>query len=129
MNIIEEVKKLDLPLGQYAVIGSAIMSVKGIRPSKDIDLIVTPRLFAELKNQGWKRKWFFHGVLKCKAIQLGKAEAFSNMNRGSYRSGSDHVINTAEVIDGIPFMNLSELKKFKIELYKRENILDFPEIA
>jgi hypothetical protein len=121
MNIIDEVRKLNLPLGQYVVFGSGILSAKGIRPAKDIDLLVTPTLFKALQKQGWKRKFAFRRFLKCKLIKKDIAEAFSNANSGSYRIPVRDIITSAEIIDGIPFMNLHELKMFKIQLNRAKD--------
>ena len=40
MDVIAEVKKLDLPLGQYVVIGSGIMAQLGLREANDVDIAV-----------------------------------------------------------------------------------------
>lgn len=45
MTILEDVKKLNFSKGEYAVVGSGVISVHGIRPHQDVDLIVTKRLF------------------------------------------------------------------------------------
>ncbi len=121
MNIVEEVKKLNLPFGQYVVFGSGILSAKGIRPAKDIDLLVTPELFSSLQRKGWKRKFLFRRVLKFKLIKMGIAEAFSNANSGTYKTEVEEIIKTADVIEGIPFMNLNELKIFKVQLNREKD--------
>jgi len=45
MNIFERVKKLNLPLGEYVVIGGGILEALGIRNTNDVDIIVVPKLF------------------------------------------------------------------------------------
>ena len=82
MNIIQKVQKLNLPIGEYVVVGSAILELKNIRPAQDIDLVVSSKLFKDLQYQGWKRKWFFRGMFQRKAITNGRVEAFSNMKYG-----------------------------------------------
>lgn len=49
MTIFEDVKKLNLPTDQYAVVGSGVMSAHGIRSHHDVDLIVTKNLFEILR--------------------------------------------------------------------------------
>ena len=49
MDVIAEVKKLGLPLGQYVVIGSGIMAQLGLREANDVDIAVTPDLYAKLR--------------------------------------------------------------------------------
>lgn len=52
MNIFDHVKSLNLPFGEYVVIGSGVMSAHGIRQHKDVDLLVTPALYETLKKDG-----------------------------------------------------------------------------
>lgn len=52
MTIIERVKSLDFPLDELVVIGSGLLDALGLRMAHDIDLAVSPRLFAELKAEG-----------------------------------------------------------------------------
>ena len=52
MDIIERVKKLDLPSGKYVVIGSGILEALGIRPAKDVDISVTMDLYQTLRSTG-----------------------------------------------------------------------------
>ncbi len=53
MNLFEEVKRLDLPPGEYVVIGSGILGALGIRDIADVDLLVSPRVFEQLRERGW----------------------------------------------------------------------------
>jgi hypothetical protein len=53
MEIIKEVKSLNLPIGQYVVFGSGPLQIHGIRESNDVDLLVLPGLFEKLKGEGW----------------------------------------------------------------------------
>lgn len=52
MSIVERVKELGLPLDQVVVIGSGILDALELRPARDIDLVVTPGLFAQLRGSG-----------------------------------------------------------------------------
>lgn len=124
MKIIENVKALGLPPGSFAVVGSAIMAMKGLRDVGDIDLVVTPEAFRRLQELGWKRRWFFRGMFRCKAITNGPMEAFSNMFYGSYRISTAQIIRSAEIIQGIPFMNLHELRAFKLALGREKDQRD-----
>ena len=44
---IESLKKQNLPEGEYAVFGSAVMAVRGFREAPNIDIIVTDKLWNE----------------------------------------------------------------------------------
>jgi hypothetical protein len=41
-DIINKVKPLNLPKGQYVVFGSCPMALAGLREAGDIDMLVTP---------------------------------------------------------------------------------------
>lgn len=48
----ERVKQVDIPLDQMVVIGSGLLDAWGLRDADDIDLVVSQRIFDELKATG-----------------------------------------------------------------------------
>ncbi len=40
MKYLDELKRLDLPLDKYAIFGSRVLAVKGIRENRDLDILV-----------------------------------------------------------------------------------------
>lgn len=51
-RVIDEVVKLNLPEGEYVVIGSGLLDALELRPAGDIDLAVSPRLFEVFAGSG-----------------------------------------------------------------------------
>ena len=51
-SIIEKVKALSFPVGEYVVIGSGLLDAWGLRQSHDIDFVVSASLFEELRASG-----------------------------------------------------------------------------
>jgi hypothetical protein len=49
--LLEELKKLNLPLGQYAIFGSGILSALNIREASDLDIVVKSDIFEDLWNK------------------------------------------------------------------------------
>ena len=113
MDILSRIKSLNLPIGKYIVFGSAVMEVHGIRKAKDVDLIVDKDVYKELKRRGWKRHWFFKRFLTCKALKKNGNEAFSHIKWKKYRVENDELFKNAEIINGVPFMELREYLKYK----------------
>jgi len=107
-SIFDEVKKLNFPSDQYAVIGGGVMSAHGIRNYGDIDLIVIRDLFEKLKTQGWTPVQGKNNVLK-----NGNYEVDVDYKYQEYQPDHEELIRNAEVIDGVPFIRLNELIKFK----------------
>ncbi|MBI2798192.1 hypothetical protein HYX70_02705 [Candidatus Saccharibacteria bacterium] len=111
MNIIDEVKKLNLPIGSYAVFGSGPMQVRKIKPfNKDIDLIVTPQLYEQMKSAGWDEKFWDEGT---RYLVKGILEVCDTWDYPPYHPDVAKLIKQAEVIEGVPFVQLEEVLKYK----------------
>src|SRR3989344_4860426 len=106
MDIIKKVKSLNLPLGQYAVFGSGPMSIRGIRESHDIDLVITTQLYEKLKSLGWKEVISNNGS---PVLHDDGLEAADSWNFGEYNPDVNELIGNSELIRGIPFIKLEEV--------------------
>lgn len=106
-NIFDRVRKVGLPAGEYAVFGSALMDVWGLRKSADLNIVVTPKLYNQLKKDGWEEKQ--HKGFK--ALLKGDAEVTTAQNQTD--DGYDHdvmrLIKDAVFIDGLPFVKIEEV--------------------
>lgn len=111
MNIFEKVKSLDLPPDQYVVVGGGVLAARKIRETQDIDIVVTPGLFEEIKEQeGWREDTKPNGgPCLCKDMY----EVFLDVNCDSYQPTTKELISRAETINGIPFISLHDLLLFK----------------
>lgn len=121
MSIIEKVKALNLPLGQYVVVASGVMEAVGIRKAGDADIAVTPVLLSEMRKTGeWEE------IVKYGKVFL-KKEGFDiipELNWDKYPTTTEEAISSAMVIDGVAFMNLDELCKFKRALGREKDFAD-----
>lgn len=122
MNIVEEVQKLNLPAGKYAVFGSGPLVVRGIRDSRDIAIVVTGELFDELgKDPAWTKDQIrdHHPVLRKDNVEIFKTWAPDSWD-------VEGLIKGAELIDGIPFVKLDEVidwKTLRNELKDKEDLV------
>jgi hypothetical protein len=109
-EILEKIKTLNFPLGQYVVIGSGLLAILKIRPAKDIDISVLPELYEKLyKSEKWQKEKRWDKVfLKKDNIEINPQLSWSD-----YKTSTEEAIKSATIIDNIPFLNLGELKKFK----------------
>src|SRR3989338_6133729 len=102
-DIIKNMKKLGLPAGSYVVFGSAPLALAGLREANDIDLLVTPELYAKLEEQGWQKiQKSPHDTPLVRDV----FEAHDNWNFSSYNPTLSHLLATATVVDGVPFASL-----------------------
>lgn len=72
MKFEEELKKLNLPLGKYAIFGSGPLAIRGLRENNDIDIIVTDELWQNLTK---KYKKF---IVESNHIRIGHISIFLN---------------------------------------------------
>ncbi len=123
MDVIAEVKKLDLPLGQYVVVGSGIMPQLGLREANDVDIAVTPDLHTKLRTSGeWDEEERYGKIF----LKKETVDIIPRLDWESYSTTTEEAIASAIIIDGVPFMNLTELLKFKRALGRAK---DLPDIA
>ncbi len=110
-EIITKVKTLHFPEGSYIVFGSCPMAAAGLREAGDIDMLVTKELFNELKQSGWTE------LVKNendRPLTMGDFEAHYAWDFSSYKPTLEQLLLTADVIDGIPFASLLEVRKWKL---------------
>lgn len=126
-SIVKEIKSLNLPLEEYVVVGSAVLEVKQIRKSDDIDILTTEAGYRALKEQeGWNEGTAYSGE---KELSKDRFSVTCSLEKMGYLRTPEQVIASAEVIDGVPFMNLRELMAFKMTLGREKDREDLKLIA
>ncbi len=110
-DLFDLLRSLDLPAGDYAVFGSGPLIVRGvIEPANDLDVVSRGAAWAaalklgqlvDLPKHGVTITTFFDG-----ALTVGTEWAFGDFD-------IDELIDTAEMIDGIPFVRLEHVVAYK----------------
>lgn len=123
MDVIQEVKKLGLPLGEYVVVGSGPMAVRNLRPTNDIDLVVIPRLYKKLKLSGWHEEhspdpWREFGIF------YRSFDAGIDWSINDFRPNPVELINDADIIDGVAFAKLQDVLAWKIAANRDKDTAD-----
>jgi hypothetical protein len=109
-EIIIKIKALQLPLGGYVVFGSSPLAVAGLRESDDIDMLVSEEVYASLQQAGWQQIDKGYGD---EPLTYDVFEADKTWNFTSYSPKLEHLLKTADIIDGVPFASLEEVRKWK----------------
>jgi len=122
----EVLKKYNLPLGQYAVIGSGPLGIRNLREIGDIDIIVSPELKDVL-------------IAKYGMVDDGNVKkiVFPDDDIEAYWEGSFYtqakddnnpkvadMISRADVIDGLPFQSLEDAIYFKRKTGRDKDLED-----
>ncbi len=120
-TLLGQLKKLDLPEGQYIVVGSGPLAAKGIRESHDFDILVTWDLWTKLKQ-----KYPLSKTEPVENIDLGDIQILGHgsMFRRENIATIDEIMSTAEIIDGVKFLNLKLLKQFKLDEGREKDLKD-----
>lgn len=115
MNIFEEVKNLNFPVGKYVVVGSSVLEAHTIRPARDIDIVVTPDLYKQCEQAGWEKQWHETGqryVLHKKGNDV-EIEVYLDVNCAPFNPTIEELIERSETIQDLPFISLDDLLQFK----------------
>lgn len=120
----KNLKKLNLPTDQFVVVSSGALSIRGIRDSEDIDVIVTESLW----NQMIKRYKVGVNSFGIENIELENdieiLNPFQSIFGNSKIVPREELFEKADIFDGIKFINLDHLKKIKIELGREKDLKD-----
>lgn len=108
-KLFQRVKELKLPLGKYALFGSAPLGVRGLKDCHDVDIIVTEDLWNEYKDKGnWETKKFNDRTLY---LANGDVELWKDWGPGQW--DVKQLIREAEIIDELPFVKLERALEWK----------------
>ncbi len=124
-EVVAQIKQLQLPLGQYIVMGGATLAVRSIRETKDLDILVMPGLFEELKKQFpldpvYEEKWHRQ---RLKAGELEFYPDFYYEKRNLFVDVVE-LIKDAEIIEGLPFQKLPHLMDAKLDTAREKDLHD-----
>lgn len=108
-ELFQKIKELDLLAGKYALFGSAPMGIRGLRKCKDIDILVDASVFDEYQvKSGWKLGQTSSGSLNLRKENI---EMVKDWKPGKW--DENKLIRKAKIINGLPFVKLEEVIKWK----------------
>lgn len=127
LNIFRELERLNFPKDQFIVVGSGIMAAKGIRPSYDLDIVVSPELFERCENEDWElRPWTRTGSVGKPWLEKGTSDLMLEIHYNGEGLDIHDLKRDGEQIHGYWFISLPQLIRFK-KVYGRPK--DFEDIA
>ena len=110
-RLFDEVRALELPIGDYAVFGSGPLIIRGvIEAANDLDLVSRGEAWDRARAIGEMVTLSEHDVEVASfldgAITVGASWAYGDID-------IDALIDTAEIIDGLPFARLEFVVRYK----------------
>ena len=112
IKLFNELRSLDLPKDEYIVVASGPMGIRGLRDMKDVDILVSDKLWKELEVSNEKINE--HSAMKL--VLSENVEAMCQASFGEVKFGSltsAQQISEKEIIDGLPFQNIYTTLVFK----------------
>ena len=121
----DKVKALDLPLDQIIVIGSGILDQLGIRPASDIDLAASSDLMKKLSEESgdWLKK-FDDNQRFYFVKDDGSAEVWDGWDFDGQTVSYDDLLDYAVEYDGVRFVDLEFLRKWKSWRGREKDVRD-----
>ncbi|MEI6296574.1 MAG: hypothetical protein WCO84_02910 [bacterium] len=120
IELIQKTKELNFQTGEYAVFGSALLCIWGIRDSKDIDIIVNKNLWERCLTSGeWTSGKALSGADK---LEKENIEIFREWNPGKF--DPNELIKSANIIEDVPFVDVKYLLEWKKLMGREKDISD-----
>lgn len=117
-DLFGEIKSKKWPISDYAIFGSGPMCVRNLRECGDLDVVVSKEFFDVYKNE-WELKTNEYGD---EYLKDGNIELWKTWRPGNW--DIHELIKNAEIIDGIPFVRLSDVMKWKEEFNREKDKKD-----
>jgi hypothetical protein len=114
-KLLDELKKLKLPADKFAIFGSGPLSIRGLRESNDLDIIVKKDIWDKLD-----RKFMIRS--SSGGIVLGNIDVCENWL--PWFDDLNMLIDTADIIDGIRYVKLEYVLKWKKEMNRDKDKKD-----
>lgn len=130
VQLIDLLKSIDLPIGEWCVFGGACLAANDIRPAEDVDIFVTPKLYTKLSQRGWEEH-VTNSTNSCylQTVHDGiTVQAFTACGTSKWRPQVERYINTPEIIGGMPFMPLEEMYAWKAATRRSKDLEDIAKI-
>ena len=111
VELLKSLEELNLPKNQYLIWGSGPLAIRGIRESRDIDLIVSKQLWDHLECSQTR-----------KMIQRGNIEIWNDCLNLSHKI--EQMISHPDMIYGFPFMTLTDTIEWKRFMNRGKDLND-----
>lgn len=123
-KLFQNIRSLNLPIGEYAIFGSGPIGIRDLRKINDIDVIVTEKIFNKyLDKPGWEIKYTYNNGHRFE--RLTNDDLVIEMWKDWYVNWNvKKLIKEAEIIEDMPFVKLEYLIKWKKFLSREKDLID-----
>lgn len=112
MKYLQELRKFNFPKEEFAVFGSGPLAIRNIRENEDIDIIVKKDLWEEIAKN--------HKINDKSSISIENIEIWNKWEDFDI----DELIDNSDIIEGLRFVKLEEVLKWKRKMGREKDIKD-----
>ncbi len=121
MDIPKKISDLGLQRGHYIVIGSGVMGALNLRPINDIDLVVNPNKYAELKNRDCVEKVHDDETRELLFGVYGIKTSWDSPNSGD---NLQELLSDSIEIEGVAYISPQRLLRWKKRMKRAKDKKD-----
>lgn len=120
--LIKQLKQINLQIDQFVIVSSGSLAARGIRDARDLDILVTEKLWNELSQTfPVKNEYGMDKIKVANDIEvLGRGSAFLDSKIATI----EEIFESADNINGIRYMNLKLLRIFKEKMGREKDKKD-----
>lgn len=122
-DIVSQAMGLDLPEGEYAICGGAVLAIHGLRATADIDMVVTPRIYGQFQQHGWREK-IRPDSDRSHALLHGVFDMATVWSVNDYQPDPQNLIQNAVSTRRLSFVRLEEVLKWKRACQRPKDVRD-----
>jgi hypothetical protein len=115
--LFDKFRTLNLPTSEYAIVSSGPLAIRGIKKTRDVDVIVSEKLWNELSTKHTVVKGNKENTKENKKVDVIKPKEDIDILRIYTKLSGQPTLNeqvqSAEIIDGLSFQALSHCLWFK----------------
>lgn len=124
IEVVLLIQNLGIPLEELVVVGGAALTARGLRPATDIDLVVTERVYTELRHRGLREELYRPTAGRPKRLLTEWFDIGTAWGKGNYRPTQTYLFECATPIDGILCVPLAEVRKWKEQAMRPKDLPD-----
>jgi hypothetical protein len=119
--LLKKFNELNLSTREYVIFGSGPLCVRGLKDWTDIDVVVLPEIYNNFKNNvDWETKIFENSGIE----YLAKDKIEMMKDWWPEQWDIKKLIEEADIIDGLAFVKLEEVLKWKKMMNREKDIKD-----
>jgi hypothetical protein len=121
-----EIKKINLPINQYAITGSGPLGIRNLKKINDIDMIVSNSLWNDLalKYPVIEQNNIKKIIIPNKGIEIFCETSFNSQIKEKDEPTVIQRIKNAEIIDDLPFESLKYTLYYKYKMKRDKDLKD-----